>query len=885
MHKNGKIILKSVSPTLLPFFMAVFFICFLSFRSQAQNIPDSAKIKDAPVKNDTTSAKKDSSTAGSRTALEQKLGIRISKDALPGKVVATATDSAVMDMQTNDFRLYGDAKVDYEDKKLSADRIDFNQASNVATAMELKDTATQKGTAPTFTQGNEKFTYDHLQYNFRSQRAIVRNARSQYGEGYVNSRQIKRNSDQSLYGYKNVYTTCALPEPHFGIRANKIKIVPGQAIATGSANIEIEGVPTPLFLPFGYFPVSQSHRSGFLLPGYTIEQRRGIGFTKGGYYFSLNDYVDLQLQADIYTKGSYTGYLNSNYFNKYHYSGNVFASYASNKTGEEFDPLAQIQKDFAFRWTHQKDPKSLPGISFNAFVNIQSGSYYQNNSINANQIVQNQYNSNVSFTKNWDGSPFSLTASATHNQNIVTGEVKMNLPNVTLYMMPRTPFQRKNMVGQPKWYEKITVGYTVNGQNEITFYDSTLNISRIGLSDFRNGVRHSVPITANYNMFRYVTMTFSAAYNEFWNTESTNYRYNNALRQLDTARNRGFYTSRDFNAGVEFNTAIYGMLLFKKGKIRGFRHVIRPNTGISFRPDFALDPFNYYYRTSMDSTGKQSYQSPYSGSIIGGPRTGKEGMVKLGVNNRLEMKVRSSKDSTGFKNIVLLDGFDIGTYYNLAVDSFQWQPVTMQARTNILNRFNVSASAEFDPYAYDYLNGRRSTRTAQAAGKGLARLSRMNVSGGATLNSTKASKAAPVVNSGDEDDFSRLMRNNGYAGYVDFNVPWNLGLTYTLSLSRNPSRELMRDTTQIDQAITISGDVNLTSRWKLMVNTGYNIKQKQITMSQINIIRDLHCWEMNLSLIPFGTNKRFDFTLNVKAQVLHDLKLTRRKDYRDGIQY
>lgn len=889
MLRNGKIILIFSSISLLRTLSAIFAIILLpvfasgQYKADSTSFTKAAKITDTTLINDTTKKVSEIDSAHKEETLEQKLGIRISEDALPGVVIATATDSAVMDIKTNNFRLYGNAKVDYDGRKLSADQIDFNQSDNIATATVVEDTANKKRVLPTFEQGSEKFTYDHLKYNFKSQRAIVRNARSQYGEGYMQSEQIKRNADQSLYGYRNVYTTCSLPHPHFGIRTNKVKIIPDQAIAMGSANIEIEGVPTPLFLPFGYFPVnSDKHRSGFILPGYTVEQNRGLGFLKGGYYFYLNEYADLELKTDIFTKGSFAGYLTSNYANKYHYNGNVFLSYAINKTGEEFDPLASISKTFAIQWTHIKDPKSLPGVSLNASVNIQKGNYYALNSYNTNLILENQFRSNITYTKNWTGKPYTLTASALHSQNTISKEVNVTLPELSFFLNAQNPFQRHNPVGAARWYEKITVGYTMNALNKLTFYDTAFQLNQLQFNNLQNGMRHSVPISANYNLLRFITVSFNANYNEYWNTVTTKRSFNDSTHLIDTAFDRGFKASRDFNAGFTLNTQIYGMKLFKKGVIRGFRHTLRPSVGLNYRPDFAKSPFDYYYQARLDSTQRLSYLSPYELSIIGYPPQGRNGAVSFGLNNNLQMKVRNGKDTaTGFKNIALLDRLDFNTSYNLAADSFQWSNYIFSASTNIANILNVNASANFDPYAWDYTVNQRSKRTTLASGKGLGRLTSAQLGFGTSFRSKQREKKKNDAEN--SEDYKSLMRNNGYNNYVDFNIPWTLNFNYSLLLTKTPSAYSKSDTAILNQNVTINGDFNLTPRWKVAMSTGYNFVQKEITYTDVRIHRDLHCWEMSLQFIPFGIRKSFNFQLNVKAQVLQDLKLTRRRDFRDAV--
>ncbi len=407
MCLRGKFILKKLLMHCLTPGLAVIFIFLLTdtVRAQTASVPDTAKIivpKDSVTLNlDSLKKPAPKKDTGAVHSLEDSLGIRISPDALPSPVSSEAADSAVMNVKKNVFSLYGNAKVGYENMKLSASQIVYRQDSNLVTASFPDDTSTVVKDKNTFSQGSETFTYDSLQYNFKTKKAIVKNAHSQYGEGFVFSKQVKRNPDQSIYGYRNIYTTCALDTPHFGIYARKIKVIPDRVIASGGAHLEIEGVPTPLFLPFGIFPISQTQRSGFKIPTYTVEAQRGLGLTNGGYYFYINDYVDLLTQANIFSKGSWAASALSTYSNRYHYNGALSLSYAYNKTGESYEPGSVITKDFRIGWHHSTDSKARPGVNFNASVDAGTQSYYANNSYNVNQILQNNYLSNITFQKNW----------------------------------------------------------------------------------------------------------------------------------------------------------------------------------------------------------------------------------------------------------------------------------------------------------------------------------------------------------------------------------------------------------------------------------------------------------------------------------------------------
>ncbi len=896
MNINCKIIPKISSLPCLTYCIAVIFTFFITNKAYSQTerqvfdyntiVKDSIKLINDSIKtNDTVKIKSDSLKKSpnnidttKKRKLEKELGIKISKDALPSKVNAQSKDSAVLDMQNNLFYLYGKAQVNYEELQLNAGQVSYNQATNIISAAPNKkenDTSTEK---QTFQQGKEKFTFDSIQYNFKSKRAIVRNAHSQYGEGYVVSEQVKRNPDQSIYGMHSIYTTCALDTPHFGINARRIKVIPGRVIVSGPANLVIEGIPTPLFLPFGLFPVTDKQKSGFILPTYTIEQARGLGLLNGGYYFYLNDHIDFKTQANFYTKGSYSVSGESMYDNIYKYRGALSFSYAYNKTGEDFEPNSSITKDFMLNWRHQSDAKAVPGQSFNASVVVGTSSYYSNTSYDANQILQNQYSSNISYSKTWQGTPFGLTISALHNQNTQTKQINVTLPDINFHITQLNPFQRKDNIGI-HWYDKITLSYTVDELNRTTFYDSTLNLNKLSLSNFQTGVHHSIPLSASYTVLRYINMSFNVNYNEYWLTDKLHQQYNNVEQKLDSNDSHGFFTARDFNAGVSFSTRVYGMKLFKNGKLKGIRHVISPSVGFSYHPDFGASPFNYYYKTHLDSSSTISTLSPYATSIIGIPPLGKAGNLNFSINNNLQIKVRTSKDTvTGFKNITLIDALGISTSYNPAVDSFQWSNISVNFRTNILDKINVSSSATFDPYAWDYDLGRRLPQTMEDKGFGLARFTSASLALGSNFHSKQTTANKAVTNS---EEYGRLLRNAGYNDYVNLNVPWSFNFSYSLQVNQSMSGFTKRDTVVVTQNLTFQGEVKLTERWKLNVSSGYNFTYNQLTLTSIDIYRDLHCWAMHLQAVPFGPRKSYSFTLNVKAAVLQDLKLIRRRDYRD----
>jgi hypothetical protein len=812
---------------------------------------------------------------------EEQLGIKISKDALPAAVTTFAKDSAVLDMKGNMFYLYGDAKANYEEIGIKSGTIIFNQKTNVLAAEPVLDTAGKKISVQEFKQGEELFTYDTLRYNFKSKRAIVRNARSQYGEGFVLSDQVKRNPDESIYGWRNLYTTCNLEHPHFGIRANRIKVVPGRVIASGPANLEIQDVPTPLFLPFGMFPIKQGQRSGFILPTYTLEENRGLGLQRGGYYFAVSDHLGVIAQFDIFSKGSWAMFSTAQYAKRYQYNGSLSVNYVYSKLGEVYEREGRISKDFNVAWSHQVDPKAKPGTSFSASVNFGTSTYNLLNGMTVENILNNQYTSSISYGKTWVGKPYSLNVSLRHNQSTQTGQVTVGLPEINFNLGQFSPFQRRVMVGAPRWYEKITASYSVSVINRWNFYDSLFSLKNIAFNDFDNGIKHTASVQANYNVLRYFNWNISVPYNEYWNTKQLFLNYNSTTKKDDSISRTGFFATRDFNINTSLSTRIYGMKLFKKGKVAGLRHVITPNISASYQPGFAFSPFGYMYET-YDINGYRTFRSPYQYTPISGPTNAENnGSIGFSLNNNLQMKVRT-KDSTGTKIISLIDGFSIGGSYNLFADSFQMSNINMSFRTSILGIMNISASAIFDPYRYE--GTRRTAKYLVETGGGIADFANGNVSLGMSFQGDKKADKGREDAEQNNGEVKRLLQNGGYEDYYDFNIPWNLTINAGVNVLRN-RRTDAADTIIYRPILTFNGGFNLTERWKVNVTSGLEFPradQPKLGLTQIDISRDLHCWQMSLNLIPFGFLRSFHFTLQVKASVLQDLKLTRRKAYQDN---
>jgi len=812
---------------------------------------------------------------------ETQLGIKISKDALPETVKTSAEDSLVINIDSSIFHLFGKAKVNYSDIEINSGMMTYRQKSNTMTAEPIRDTADKIISFQQFVQGDQTFVFDTLKYNFKSKRALVRNAHSQYGEGFVISEQVKRNSDESIFGLGNIYTTCDLPHPHFGIRAKKIKIIPGKMIASGPANLIIQDVPTPLVLPFGVFPIKQSQTSGFILPSYTLEDRRGLGLTGGGYYFPINDYLGVITQFDVFSKGSWGASAIANYNKRYQYSGNFNLRYLKSVFGEPTDPDGQISKDFRVEWSHTVDGKARPGTHFGASVNFGTSSYNYLNGGDIPQALSNEYSSSISYSKNWIGKPYSFTAALRHSQNTQSHQVSITAPELNFNLGQFSPFQRKNMIGNPRWYEKISVTYSVAARNTWDFYDSTLNINNININDFNNAIKHTANVSANYNVLKYFNWSFNIPYNEYWNTKQTFNRYNPITQKVDTTVNNGFFATRDFMASTSLSTRIYGMKMFKKGKIMGIRHVLSPSVGINYQPGFANAPFNYMYGETNEK-GEVNYLSPYAYTPFGGPTNPNNvGSMSFSLGNTLQMKVRGD-DSTGNKNISLIDGLSINGAYNFFADSNKLSNISMSFKTSILNKINISANASLDPYQYE---GRsRTARYLAESGGGLAKISYGNLSTGLSFQGKQKENDKLDKAKEENEKVARLLNNDGYDDYYDFNIPWNLSVNGGVGLNRL-RRDDKADSITFTPNLVFDGGFNLTERWKVNFSsalefTGFS--KIKLGTTNISINRDLHCWQMSLNLVPFGYYRSFMFTLQVKASVLQDLKLTRRKSYQDN---
>lgn len=779
-----------------------------------------------------------------------------SDNALKEQVVSYAEDSIDYDLINKKVHLYHNAKVTYGGIVLTAAYIELDSDKNTVYATWLKDSIGQVYGLPVFQENGKSLTADAITYNFKSKKGIIKEVVTKEGEGYILGEKVKKQDNDVIHTHSGRYTTCDAEEPHFAIRAKKIKTIPGEKIITGPANLEIASIPTPLFIPFGFFPNQQKQSSGIIFPSYGESANKGFFLRNGGYYFAINDYMDLSLRGDIYTKGSWKLGAASNYKKRYKYSGNFSVSYASQKSGnKDLDNFTDI-RDFFINWKHNQDPKANPTSRFSANVNAGSSSYHQNNSFNSNDYLKNTYSSNVSYSKTWRTS--NLSANLRHSQNTLNQTVNLSLPELNYSINRFQPFKGLNQSSKSKWYDNISVSYSVNAKNEIRTIDSLL-FNRESLQDFNNGLKHSIPVSASFKALKHITVSPRFNYTERWYFNHINKSWNG--EELNTDTLSGFKRAYNYNFSTSLNTKLYGMIQMKKGPIQAIRHVATPSISFNYTPDFSHDRFGFYQEVQSDSLGNTQSYSIFQNGIYGSPGKAKSGNISFNLANLLEAKVPTKNDSlNSLKKVKILESFGVSTAYNVFADSMNLSYITLSGRTKLFNTLSLTFGASYDPYSLNE-DGQRINQFYFSEHFKPGRLTAANATASFSLRS--------LANKEENVDYSP------YWDYVDFDIPWNINVDYTFRYTR-PIFEK-----SITQSLGFNGNIKLTDKWKIGFRSGYDFIEKNLTHTSLDIYRDLHCWEMLFKWIPFGSHQSYNFTIRVKASTLQDLKWEKKKDWYD----
>lgn len=799
---------------------------------------------------------------------------------LEAEVRYEARDSIVFNLRKRGASLYGEGKVNYQQINLSGELIDQDWNTNEVTAMPITDSTGKLVGKPVYKDDGQEFVSNRMTYNFRSKKAKINRMVTNEGESYLIGRDVKMEDNETIFIENTQFTTCNNTDhPHFYLRLYKAKIIPNKKVISGLSNMVIEEIPLPLGLPFGIFPTQRGQRSGILPPAYGESPRFGFFLQNGGYYWSINDNIDLTLQGDIYSLGGWKLAPATTYNKRYKYNGNLRLSISNLQYGDREANDFFRQRDFFVTWSHSQDPRANPYRRFTASVNAGSSSYLTNNAAANTQFLQNQLASSINYTRIFPKKPYSFNASLRHSQNNTNRQVNLVLPNAVFTVNRLEPFKRKNPVGNERWYEKIGFNYNTNLQSTISSADSTLFEGNF-LNKMNVGQQHSLPIsTSAFVIAKYLQFTPSFNYTERWSLKSIEKTYDPTQRRAVTDTLEGFFRNFDYFFSLSMNTRIYGLVQFEKGKLAAVRHVINPQLSYSFRPDFSESKFGFYGQVQADSTGRIETYNRFSGFGFGGPGGGRQGALNFSVDNIVELKVRQVTDTAvNLKKVKIFDSFRLGTSYNFAADSLQLAPIQLSGRTTFTNNFSLLFGAQLEPYDRDSIGRRINTFLLSSQGK-LVQMTSANLTFSGSLN--PAAKAAPAANPLDareEHELAEIRRRMAWGQFIDWNVPYNLSFNYTLNFSRASVARLPNTLTQ---QVVFFGDLSITPKWKVGFNSGYDITNKKLTSTMLNFYRDLHCWEMAFNLVPFGTFRSYTFSINAKARMLQELRLTRRRSWFD----
>lgn len=804
-----------------------------------------------------------------------------------------AADSIVVSLNSEKMRMYNKAQVHYQQQKIDAHYIDVDVPKNLVYAKYGLDTAGVEIGYPVFKDKQSEYEVGEMYYNIKSEKGLVKDILTQEGEGYVRGGVAKKVDENTFYLKDGRYTTCDHHDhPHYFIKMRKSKTIKNDKIVTGWANLVIEDVELPIGLPFGIFPLKKRYSSGIIIPSFGEEKVRGFYFRDFGYYWAVNDFFDARFNGSIFTNGSWETTVSTNYKKRYRYNGRFNFSYAINKFGDKGLDDYRRAKDFAIRWTHTQDSKAHPYRTLSASVNISTSENDYRNARSINNIVNTTKQSSVSYSRRWPDSPFSLSVALQHSQNKRDTTISLTLPNVNFSMQTQYPFRPKDRVGELKWYDMISVGYNAQMTNSIRTHEDKLFKSSLR-RDWRNGFQHRIPISTSYKLAKDLTFSANLDYRGVAYLNSIRKSYDAIKDKVLTDTINGFYYAQNFttSASVSFTPKIFGMYTFNKtSKIQAIRHVMSPSVSFSYTPDFGLND-DKYYRTYDDRVSdKEVRYNILSSGVYGLPQRGsKSGFVSLSLDNNIEMKVRNNDDSTSneeFKKIKLLESFRISTSYNVFADSMNLSNISLSGRTSLFkNKVNIQMNGSIDPYALDE---NKKGRINKFAG-GLGRLISAGFSLGTSFTGGKSDgskKDKDNQNDGIDNDIKGgdnvfgdrkdVEAFNDINEYVDFKIPWSVRIDYNFRYTKP------QDKVTTSQYLRLTGDLSLTEKWKVSLNTGYDFGNKEVTTTSFSIFRDLHCWEMSFSAIPFGRRQSFNFRIAVKSTLLKDLKLEKKDSWYDN---
>lgn len=809
-----------------------------------------------------------------------------SKSAIESIITYSAKDSIYIDLNSQKTKLYRDAKMNYQKIDLTAGMIEVDFEKQQVKAQELLDTNGKLIGLPHFDDKEQNFNAKELLYNFKTKRGLIKDVITKEDEMYIHGNLVKKMENDVTYVKGAKFTTCDLEDPHFHIGAIRAKVIPDDKVVTGAAILYLEDMPMPIAVPFSLFPNTRRAKSGILLPAFGETRSQGFYLRGGGYFWNINDYMNVAFTGDIYTRGDFAVRENFSYAKRYKFRGSINMEYSQNHVGDPASDDYNSQNGYKVYWSHSQDAKSNPNSSFSANVNFYN-STYSRYSVNLHDYLNNQTNSSISYQTRL-GELFNLSVTGGQSYNTNTQLLDMQLPSFSFSMNPIYPFKQKTRKGKQKWFETINFKYTLKGINELSAPDSSF-FSKTTFENMRNGLQQDIPITSNITVLKFFNWNNSFSY--------TGKFYGKSYEMdVDTAfYNKGFTTSQTFSYSTGLSTKLYGMMQFKRFPLKAVRHMMTPSVGYSFHPDFGNEKWGYY-QSYTDTTGKEHQYSIFTNSVYGGvPAPGKASNLNFSLGNNLEIKVRNRKDSiTGFKKISLIDNLSVNTSYNMAADSLKWSPLTINGSSRLFNLINLNYGWRYDWYQRNADGYRINKFVWEDHNKLLLREnSTWSFSLGYTFNSKNKNHTPTLPDEMNPDmraispfyDNTPILSNIATA-----NIPWSFSFDYTLSYGSyyaiDPVTKKPYYRKDTVQTLGFYGHVSLTTKWDIGFRSGYDFDMKKFTYTEIDIKRDLHCFEMSFFWVPFGDRQSWGFKIYAKSGLLRDsMKYEKNKSFRDNAAY
>lgn len=899
-HIFTKIAFKLLRTNLFYIVLLAYFLTIGTSNVLGQELPKSIKpfvaknqsTTETKVVNDGVSKEKNSRQKIDTIKVDSLKGKKVF---LEGKVKYKAKNYARFDQKKKLITLNDGAELYYQDYELKAGVIVFDYEKEEVYAGRLKDSTGKYIQLPIFKQGSNVIEPDSIRFNYKTKKALVWNSRTTQGELKIKA-EISKKENDSVYFMKGARITTSenIDDPEYYFYTNKAKFVPGKKVVIGGTNMVIANVPTPIYLPFAFFPMTEKSRSGLIIPNYNYTSQRGYTLQNGGYYFALSDNYDLAVLGDYYTNGSYGLRFESSYAKRYKFNGNINVRFEDLITSERGFPDYSKTKIYNIQWSHTKDPKSNPNSRFSASVNLGSSKYFQQslNQVNVGSTLNNTLSSSISYSKTFNSVPqvnFSLTA--THSQNTQTQQINMTLPTLQASVDRIYPFAPKDGI-KKGFFKNINLQYNLRGENRFTTTDSLFFKPQM-FKDAVTGFQHSIPLSTNFKIFKYFSASTSVNYNEVWQFKTIRKGFDSAENQVITSTVNGFDAFRTYSLSNSIGTTIYGTFNFGDDKrIKSIRHVMRPSISHSYAPSFE----KYYDTYAADGSGTMVKDyTRFEGGAFGTPGKTYSNSIGFSLSNTFEAKV-TDRDSTKTepKKIMLLNNLNLSTSYDIAADSLRWSPMRVSGGTQLFKqKMNVNFGATLDPYAIDN-NGKRINTFNIDNGGSLFRLTSANMTLNYSLASSDSDKSKKNKqgerNGGREDDLfgtntdfsdrrdsqfgendDGLDKTDDFSGFYSYKLPWDMNFAYSLTFSNSN-----RENKIVGNSLMVSANTTLTPKWKLGVSTGYDFVQKGVTFTQFRIERDLLSWKLDFNWSPFGTNAYWGFFIGIKSSVLSDIKWDKR---------